>query len=165
MKRRDFLKSIGIGAVACVVPSEAIVPKQEMTFKSDKDWGEVTDVAIVDEKGSTLFEEAIEDMVKTPESLYLALFTSELDEDGIGDEVSYNGYKRQPIALETDKNIVFITEEIAFPEFNDDSLIVTSIGIFSGENMLLYENLTSSVLLTKATTVKFPRDYINMRMD
>ena len=69
MKRRDFLKSIGIGAVACVVPSEAIVPKQEMTFKSDKDWGEVTDVAIVDEKGSTLFEEAIEDMVKTPESI------------------------------------------------------------------------------------------------
>ena len=74
--------------------------------------------------------------------LTVGLFESEINEESNGREVSGNWYKRMSIEFESSKTSFVNKNNIDFPAFNEDTLIVKGIGIFDKKgNMLFFKNL------------------------
>lgn len=144
MERRHFLKLMGTTAVGVVLPANATIPEvQDVIFPATTDWGTITHTAIVDNSGSweEKFMSSIMEDAFSHDDLHIALFTSELDAEGIGEEVSYNGYERQPIEFNfaTEDGGITNPSDVVFPE-TDEDLTIRSMGVYKGENMVFYEN-------------------------
>ena len=112
-----------------------------------------------------------------PSYLYLALFLSDPTESGDqGTECSYSGYARQLLTLSTpaaDPNVATNistsnTTEILFPTPTAAAGTVTHAAIFdadTGGNMLVYKQLTQSIVLNSETAPRFAAGELALSMN
>lgn len=118
---------------------------------------------------SNYFENQMLDLMRgntitAPSTVYLGLFISNPSDTGTaGTECSYTGYARQSITFSAPAAsgqglAMQNSAEITFPECSSGSETVTYVGVFdaaSGGNMLLYGQLTSSLVVQAGVTPVF----------
>lgn len=87
----------------------------------------------------------------SPATVYLALFTSNPDEDASGTEVSGGSYARQSIAFDAPSNgVTQNTSDVTFPTCTSSWGTVSHCAIFDAStsgNMLYYSALDSSKIV------------------
>lgn len=115
------------------------------TFVSPSDdWGEVTHVGILDNSHDLedMLADAMDSMFSSEKNLYVALFSSELDDDGVGDEISIEGYARNEVNIGKVDGEWINTNGFAFIALGFDTVDVVSWAIIDeDDNMLFYQNI------------------------
>ena len=84
--------------------------------------------------------------------------------DGIGTEVEYEGYERQKVDFNFSNNGSSNKNEIQFPTVQG-GVQVESIGVFRGENMLMFQNLAVPLFLNRGDNLRFEENAIVISFD
>ena len=105
-----------------------------------------------------------------PATLYLALFTSNPDEDASGTEVSTSGtaYVRQTIAFTTVGNTTSNTAAVEFPTATASFGTVSHVGVMDAEtggNLLAYAALSSSKDIATGDVFRVPAGDLDISLD
>ena len=103
-----------------------------------------------------------------PTALYVALFTSNPDEDASGTEVSGGGYARQSVAFTVSGNTASNLAAIEFPTATASYGTVTHIGVFdasSGGNLIAYAALSTSKAIDTGDVLRLPSSDLDITMD
>ena len=105
-----------------------------------------------------------------PGTLYLALFTSNPDEDGSGSEVSTSGtaYARQSIAFTVSGNTATSSSAVDFPTATANFGTVTHVGVFDAStagNLMAYAELTSSKAIETGDVFRVPAGDLDITLD
>ena len=103
-----------------------------------------------------------------PGTLYLALFTSNPDEDGSGTEVSGGSYARQTATFTVSGNTATTSAVIEFPTATGTWGTVSHIGIYDAStagNLLAYAALTTSKSIASGDVFRIPTGDIDITLD
>jgi len=103
-----------------------------------------------------------------PGTLYLALFTSNPDEDGSGTEVSGGDYARQTIAFTVSGNTASNTADVEFPTATASYGTVTHVGIYdalTSGNLMAYASLTASKTIASGDVFRVPAGDLDITLD
>ena len=103
-----------------------------------------------------------------PATLYLALHTSNPDEDDSGTEVSGGGYARQTVAFTTSGNTTSNTAAVEFPTATANYGTVTHCGIYDAStagNLIAYAALTSSKTIETGDVFRVPAGDLDITLD
>jgi predicted metal-binding membrane protein len=105
-----------------------------------------------------------------PSTLYLALFTSNPDEDASGTEVSTSGtaYARQTITFTTTGNTTSNTAAVEFPTATASFGTVSHVGVMdasTGGNLLAYAALSSSKTIATGDVFRIPTGDFDISLD
>ena len=106
--------------------------------------------------------------VTRPTAWYVALFTSNPDEDASGTEVSGGAYARQSVAFTVSGNTASNLAAIEFPTATASYGTVTHIGVFdasSGGNLIAYAALTTSKAIDTGDVMRIPSSDLDVTMD
>ena len=110
------------------------------------------------------------DAVTRPSSFYVALFTSNPDEDASGTEVSTSGtaYARQSVAFTVSGNTASNSAAIEFPTATASYGTVTHIGVFDAStagNLIAYAALSTSKAIDTGDVLRLPASDLDITMD
>jgi len=105
-----------------------------------------------------------------PTSWYLALFTSNPDEDASGTEVSTSGtaYARQSVAFTVSGNTASNSAAIEFPTATASYGTVTHVGVFDAStagNLIAYAALTTSKAIDTGDVMRVPAGDLDITLD
>jgi len=105
-----------------------------------------------------------------PATLYLALFTSNPDEDASGTEVSTSGtaYVRQTVTFTTVGNTTSNTAAVEFPTATASFGTVSHVGVMDAEtggNLLAYAALSSSKDIATGDVFRVPAGDLDISLD
>jgi hypothetical protein len=105
-----------------------------------------------------------------PTAWYVALFTSNPDEDASGTEVSTSGtaYARQSVTFSVSGNTATNTAAIEFPTATASYGTVTHVGVFdaaSAGNLIAYAALTTSKAIDTGDVMRVPANDLDVTMD
>lgn len=105
-----------------------------------------------------------------PGTLYLALFTSNPDEDASGTEVSTSGtaYARQTVAFTVTGNTATTSAAVEFPTATASYGTVTHVGVMDAEtsgNLMAYAELTSSKAIDSGDVFRVPAGDLDISLD
>jgi hypothetical protein len=105
-----------------------------------------------------------------PTAWYVALFTSNPDEDASGTEVSTSGtaYARQSVTFSVSGNTATNTAAIEFPTATASYGTVTHVGVFdasSAGNLIAYAALTTSKAIDTGDVMRIPSSDLDVTMD
>ena len=106
--------------------------------------------------------------VTRPTAWYVALFTSNPDEDASGTEVSGGAYARQSVAFTVSGNTASNSAAIEFPTATDSYGTVTHIGVFdasSGGNLIAYAALTTSKAIDTGDVMRINSSDLDVTLD
>ena len=108
--------------------------------------------------------------VTRPTAWYVALFTSNPDEDASGTEVSTTGtaYARQSVTFSVSGNTATNTAAIEFPTATASYGTVTHVGVFdaaSAGNLIAYAALTTSKAIDTGDVLRLPANDLDVTMD
>ena len=106
--------------------------------------------------------------VTRPTAWYVALFTSNPDEDASGTEVSGGAYARQSVTFTVSGNTASNSAAIEFPTATASYGTVTHIGVFdasSGGNLIAYAALTTSKAIDTGDVMRIPSSDLDVTMD
>ena len=108
--------------------------------------------------------------VTRPTAWYIALFTSNPDEDASGTEVSTSGtaYARQSATFTVSGNEATNSAAIEFPTATASYGTVTHIGVFdavSAGNLIAYAALTTSKAIDTGDVLRLPANDLDITMD
>ena len=110
------------------------------------------------------------DAVTRPSAFYVALFTSNPDEDASGTEVSTSGtaYARQSVSFSVSGNTATNSAAIEFPTATASYGTVSHIGVFdaaSAGNLIAYAALTTSKAIDTGDVLRLPANDLDITMD
>ena len=110
------------------------------------------------------------DAVTRPSSFYVALFTSNPDEDASGTEVSTSGtaYARQSVSFTVSGNTASNSAAIEFPTATASYGTVTHIGVFDAStsgNLIAYAALSTSKAIDTGDVLRLPANDLDITMD
>lgn len=110
------------------------------------------------------------DAVTRPSAWYVALFTSNPDEDASGTEVSTSGtaYARQSVTFSVSGNTASNTAAIEFPTATASYGTVTHVGVFDAStagNLIAYAALTTSKAIDTGDVLRLPANDLDITMD
>lgn len=103
-----------------------------------------------------------------PTTLYLALFTSNPDEDGSGTEVSGGAYARQTVAFNISGNTASNTAAIEYATATASYGTVSHVGIYdalTSGNLIAYAALTSSKTIDTGDVFRVPTGDLDITLD
>ena len=105
-----------------------------------------------------------------PATLYVALFTSNPDEDGSGTEVSTSGtaYSRQTATFTVTGNEATNDSAIEYSTATANFGTVSHVGIMdasTGGNLLAYAALTTSKVIETGDVFRIPASYLDITLD
>ena len=105
-----------------------------------------------------------------PTAWYLALFTSNPDEDASGTEVSTSGtaYARQSVAFTVSGNTASNSAAVEFPTATASYGIVTHVGVFDAStagNLIAYAALTTSKAIDTGDVMRVPAGDLDITLD
>jgi hypothetical protein len=108
--------------------------------------------------------------VTRPTSWYLALFTSNPDEDGSGTEVSTSGtaYARQSVSFTVSGNTASNSAAVEFPTATASYGTVTHVGVYdasSGGNLIAYAALTTSKAIDTGDVLRVPASELDITLE
>ena len=106
--------------------------------------------------------------VTRPTAWYVALFTSNPDEDASGTEVSGGAYVRQSVAFTVSGNTASNSAAIEFPTATDSYGTVTHIGVFdasSAGNLIAYAALTTSKAIDTGDVMRINSSDLDVTLD
>lgn len=108
--------------------------------------------------------------VTRPTAWYVALFTSNPDEDASGTEVTTSGtaYVRQSASFTVSGNTASNSSAIEFPTATASYGTVTHIGVFdasSGGNLIAYAALSTSKAIDTGDVLRIPSSDLDITMD
>ena len=110
------------------------------------------------------------DAVTRPTAWYLALFTSNPDEDASGTEVSTSGtaYARQSVSFTVSGNTASNSAAVEFPTATASYGTVTHVAVFDAStsgNMIAYAALTTSKAIDTGDVLRVPSGDLDVTMD
>ena len=105
-----------------------------------------------------------------PATLYLALFTSNPDEDASGTEVSTSGtaYARQTVTFTVSGNTATTSAAVEYSTATANFGTVTHVGVMdasTGGNLLAYAALTSSKTIETGDVFRVPAGDLDIELD
>ena len=103
-----------------------------------------------------------------PATLYLALFTSNPDEDGSGTEVTGGAYARQTVAFTVSGNTASNTAAVEYATATASFGTVSHVGVYdalSGGNLMAYAALTSSKAIDIGDVFRVPTGDLDITLD
>ena len=105
-----------------------------------------------------------------PTAWYVALFTSNPDEDASGTEVSTSGtaYARQSVTFSVSGNTATNTAAIEFPTATASYGTVTHVGVYDAStagNLIAYAALTTSKAIDTGDVMRIPSSDLDVTMD
>jgi len=105
-----------------------------------------------------------------PTAWYLALFTSNPDEDGSGTEVSTVGtaYARQTAAFTVTGNTASNSAAIEFPTATASYGTVSHVGVYdasTGGNLIAYAALSTAKVIDTGDVLRVPASDLNITLD
>ena len=105
-----------------------------------------------------------------PGTLYLALFTSNPDEDASGTEVSTSGtaYARETVAFTVSGNTATTSAAVEYSTATANFGTVTYVGVMdasTGGNLLAYAALTSSKTIEAGDVFRVPAGDLDITLD
>lgn len=105
-----------------------------------------------------------------PSTLYVALFTSNPDEDGSGTEVSTSGtaYARQTATFTVTGNEATNDSAIEYSTATANFGTVSHVGIMdasTGGNLLAYAALTTAKVIETGDVFRIPASYLDITLD
>ena len=105
-----------------------------------------------------------------PGTLYLALFTSNPDEDASGTEVSTSGtaYARETVAFTVSGNTATTSAAVEYSTATANFGTVTHVGVMdasTGGNLLAYAALTSSKTIEAGDVFRVPAGDLDITLD
>jgi hypothetical protein len=105
-----------------------------------------------------------------PSTLYLALFTSNPDEDGSGTEVTTSGtaYARQTVTFSVSGNTATTDAAVEFPTATANYGTVSHVGIYdasSAGNLIAYASLTTSKAIETGDVFRVPAGDLDITLD
>ena len=105
-----------------------------------------------------------------PTAWYLALFTSNPDEDGSGTEVSTSGtaYARQTAAFTVSGNTASNSAAIEFPTATASYGTVSHVGVYdasTGGNLIAYAALSTSKAIDTGDVLRVPAGDLDITLD
>ena len=106
--------------------------------------------------------------VTRPTAWYVALFTSNPDEDASGTEVSGGAYARQSVAFSVSGNTASNSAAIEFPTATASYGTVTHIGVFdasSAGNLIAYAALTTSKAIDTGDVMRINSSDLDVTLD
>lgn len=106
--------------------------------------------------------------VTRPTSLYLALFTSNPDEDASGTEVSGGGYVRQSAAFTVSGNTASNSAAIEFPTATASYGTVSHVGVYdasTGGNLIAYAALSTAKAIDTGDVLRLPLGELDITLD
>ena len=110
------------------------------------------------------------DAVTRPSSFYVALFTSNPDEDASGTEVSTSGtaYARQSVSFTVSGNTASNSAAIEFPTATASYGTVTHIGVFDAStagNLIAYAALSTSKAIDTGDVLRISSAELDVTLD
>ena len=110
------------------------------------------------------------DAVTRPSAWYVALFTSNPDEDASGTEVSTSGtaYARQSVTFSVSGNTASNTAAIEFPTATASYGTVTHVGVFDAStagNLIAYAALTTSKAIDTGDVLRINSAELDVTLD
>ena len=110
------------------------------------------------------------DAVTRPSAFYIALFTSNPDEDASGTEVSTSGtaYARQSVSFSVSGNTASNSAAIEFPTATASYGTVTHIGVYdaaSAGNLIAYAALSTSKAIDTGDVLRINSAELDITMD
>jgi hypothetical protein len=110
------------------------------------------------------------DAVTRPSAFYVALFTSNPDEDASGTEVSTSGtaYARQSVTFSVSGNTASNTAAIEFPTATASYGTVTHVGVFDAStagNLIAYAALTTSKAIDTGDVLRINSAELDVTLD
>ena len=108
--------------------------------------------------------------VTRPTSWYLALFTSNPDEDGSGTEVSGTGtaYARQSVSFTVSGNTASNSAAVEFPTATASYGTVTHVGVYDAStagNLIAYAALTTSKAIDTGDVLRIPASDLDITLE
>ena len=103
-----------------------------------------------------------------PTSWYIALFTSNPDEDGSGSEVSGGGYVRESATFTVTGNAATNAAAVEYPVATAPYGTVTHVGVYdasTGGNLIAYAALTSSKVIDTGDVLRVPAGDLDITLD
>ena len=103
-----------------------------------------------------------------PATLYLALFTSNPDEDGSGTEVTGGGYARQTVAFTVSGNTASNTAAVEYATATASFGTVSHVGVYdalTSGNLMAYAALTSSKAIDIGDVFRVPTGDLDITLD
>ena len=105
-----------------------------------------------------------------PTAWYLALFTSNPDEDGSGTEVSTSGtaYARQTAAFTVSGNTASNSAAIEFPTATASYGTVSHVGVYdasTGGNLIAYAALSTAKVIDTGDVLRVPAGDLDIALD
>ena len=105
-----------------------------------------------------------------PTAWYLALFTSNPDEDGSGTEVSTSGtaYARQTAAFTVSGNTASNSAAIEFPTATASYGTVSHVGVYdasTGGNLIAYAALSTAKAIDTGDVLRLPLGELDITLD
>lgn len=103
-----------------------------------------------------------------PTTLYLALFTSNPDEDGSGTEVTGGAYARQTVAFTITGNTASNTAAVEYATATESFGTVSHVGVYdalTSGNLMAYAALTSSKAIDVGDVFRVPTGDLDITLD
>ena len=103
-----------------------------------------------------------------PTTLYLALFTSNPDEDGSGTEVTGGAYARQTVAFTVSGNTASNTAAVEYATATASFGTVSHVGVYdalTSGNLMAYAALTSSKAIDIGDVFRVPTGDLDITLD
>lgn len=103
-----------------------------------------------------------------PTSWYVALFTSNPDEDASGTEVSGGAYARQSATFTVSGNTASNSGALEYPTATAGYGTVTHVGVFdalTGGNLIAYAALTLSKTIDTGDVLRIPDGDLDITLD
>jgi hypothetical protein len=103
-----------------------------------------------------------------PTTLYLALFTSNPDEDGSGTEVTGGAYARQTVAFTISGNTASNTAAVEYATATESFGTVSHVGVYdalTSGNLMAYAALTSSKAIDIGDVFRVPTGDLDITLD
>lgn len=103
-----------------------------------------------------------------PTTLYLALFTSNPDEDGSGTEVTGGAYARQTVAFTISGNTASNTAAVEYATATESFGTVSHVGVYdalTSGNLMAYAALTSSKAIDVGDVFRVPTGDLDITLD
>jgi hypothetical protein len=103
-----------------------------------------------------------------PTTLYLALFTSNPDEDGSGTEVTGGAYARQTVAFTISGNTASNDAAVEYATATESFGTVSHVGVYdalTSGNLMAYAALTSSKAIDIGDVFRVPTGDLDITLD
>ncbi len=103
-----------------------------------------------------------------PSTLYLAIHTSNPDEDNSGTEVSGSAYARQTVAFTVTNNLATNTSAVEFPTATGSWGTLSHVGVYdalTGGNLMAYASLTTSKIIDTNDVFRVPAGDLDITLD